>query len=649
MSFRKFYKNLILSIFISVLFILNPASKFIKADTLLFRDDFNNNEIGSEWQIKGYTHEILGSYSNYSQLDIEEVNGKLRIYGQDFIPDQYIDGKLAGWFGSSLVSKNNYSPNKSYSIKTKVNISNALLGYITILLIEFDSENRIALSIGNQKYYNQLYWPIASQLLIEENKKVRCVGNNLEEENQSGCINVEMDIILNKTYELEIRFNHETKQVFGLIDGNIVHAGTYKGNLSDFHVGIAAAVRYFDNYIDAEFDDFEIYSLGESTPDNPNVVPNFKQFSLPWGPQEYDSASNWYPLNPTIKRWGCAMTSAAMILRYYNHDIDPERLNLWLKNRPNGYNREGGVVWPTISVFSKENTQKVNPDLPLRKIEWQRYQKHDNSIIDYQLSLNQPVILNVPGHFIVAKGKTENDYLVNDPGSNTFTLLSQVENYHQGQYWKIETFKPTNTDLSYIYILVDDDVQIEVFDQEGNKINEGYFREEPIKSNEEPFEYLGNPLNSFALPSPQNGYYKVRLSGNTENYQLDAYFYDKEGNSYYQTISGSLDNQKSDILLISYDNQDIEKDNIEEINFDLLINNLNEFYKNEKIKNYGFYNSLKTLLLIAKNFYENNQSEDALKILDVIKNKISLLSIRQINEVDAMNLIFKINLLIESI
>src|ERR1700722_603606 len=112
------------------------------------------------------------------------------------------------------------------------------------------------------------------------------------------------------------------------------------------------------------------FTLGFKTPiDNFEVntvvsqdlsVPLIKQTSTPWQSQEYDSAHIWNPSNPTINAWGCAMTSAAMIFRYYGINelpdgtpLDPGTLNKWLENQPDGYVETGWVNWIALSRLSK--------------------------------------------------------------------------------------------------------------------------------------------------------------------------------------------------------------------------------------------------------------------------------------------------------
>lgn len=383
-------------------------------------------------------------------------------------------------------------------------------------------------------------------------------------------------------------------------------------------------------------------SLGEVT-EGLNV-PDIKQYSPPWGPHKYDNSTS---TPNTITRWGCALTSAVMTLRYYNHDVDPDSLNSWLINH-NGYNRESGINWGAVATFSKQSPQKINLNLPLKHIEWKRYSEHNDSILDNQLNVQQPVILNVPGHFVVAKGKLDGDYLINDPASDTFNLLSQTENYHGGSYWKIETYTPSNSDFSYIYLLVDENFQIEVFDPEGNKVVEGYSIEEPIMSDDGLNQSEGNPLNSFALPKPENGFYKILLTG-SGNYQLDSYIYDVNGNVNFSESLGTLQEGETDTYLINLDKINSEESSFSEVSFESLLTDLDEAYAEGKFTRRGVYKSLRSLVYLAKRYNGRDRSHIAKLLLKVARKQITKFSPQFIEQNTADFLIIKINLLINSL
>lgn len=123
----------------------------------------------------------------------------------------------------------------------------------------------------------------------------------------------------------------------------------------------------------------------------------------------------------TIGKYGCLLTSSAMVLTHYGFSVSPKELNELLKNK-NGFMNalmRTGVLSFLFPV-----------DVSLRQ--------KDNSLmkdIDRHLSLNMPVIVELdfspsPGyqnHWIVLESKTEDTYFIADPwavnpGEETVTL-----------------------------------------------------------------------------------------------------------------------------------------------------------------------------------------------------------------------------------
>jgi hypothetical protein len=58
----------------------------------------------------------------------------------------------------------------------------------------------------------------------------------------------------------------------------------------------------------------------------------------------------------TIWEYGCAMTSIAMVLKYYGVDTDPGKLNAWL-NENNGYASGGYLYWDKPAEYSNEKVE----------------------------------------------------------------------------------------------------------------------------------------------------------------------------------------------------------------------------------------------------------------------------------------------------
>ncbi len=109
----------------------------------------------------------------------------------------------------------------------------------------------------------------------------------------------------------------------------------------------------------------------------------------------------------TLGQQGCAVTSAAMVLRAYGVDTDPSRLNGFL-TRHEGYVGDGLLDWDRVSGATGEQVQKAYED----------YASY--ALIDSQILRGNPVIVrlhlrNGSTHFVVVVGKQGWDYLIRDP------------------------------------------------------------------------------------------------------------------------------------------------------------------------------------------------------------------------------------------
>jgi hypothetical protein len=597
--------HIILAVFLSLIIstlIIPPSTN---AQTILFQDNFDDNYLNTnDWQIKNYNHARFGSYSDLGQLDLMETNQEIQIAGTDQVPDTYYPeyNKYYGWFGKSIISRQSFPLNKPITLTTKLTILNADMGHQSFLTIEFNVQNRIVLSIGNGKYANQLYWPEGSKIVVEENGINRCLSESNDENGISECNNL-FNIQLNKPYVLEIRFDPVTKHVFGYLDGELVHAGTFRGEVSDFHVGIASSVRYEGNYIDARFDDFKLYSGSSGTILS---VPDLKQFYPQWAALEYDFASSWYPSNPTIKRWGCALTSASMILKYYGHDINPDALNEWLAYQKDGYTRNGGIIWPAITRLT-DLRHSGNRDWPILEFTYLNYSKDTlKSEIQNErpgiLKLKKPIydpygnIKNYSTHFVAGKGYNDNDIFINDPGSSLYTTLSQA-NLYWGTPSQIGRFKKSNTDLSYIVLFVDDGFDIEVSDENGKIVgDEYYFKEYPMTDPDNPDLETGvETLNAFYYPKPESSNYTVRVKGGGV-YRLDYYLYGERGSVIKGNSFASVSEDHPDEYVINFDKITLDDSSVPEISFESVISFWEEVYDQGYVEGNGIYTSINRLL-----------------------------------------------------
>ena len=99
-----------------------------------------------------------------------------------------------------------------------------------------------------------------------------------------------------------------------------------------------------------------------------------------------------------------------MLLSHYGMDVDPERLNKFLKKN-NGFEGAGWLRWESAAEFTPGLIEKAYEDLP------------SYALIDWNLLKGNPVIvrLRLPSgitHFVVIVGKRGFDYLIRNPSSH---------------------------------------------------------------------------------------------------------------------------------------------------------------------------------------------------------------------------------------
>jgi len=372
-------------------------------------------------------------------------------------------------------------------------------------------------------------------------------------------------------------------------------------------------------------------------------VPDIKQFSSPWNDDEYDTATTW-STNPSIERWGCALTSSLMTLKYHGYSTDPGALNTWLNSEPDGYIRNGLLNWLAVSRYSKTHSNSKGYSAL-------EYKKHsaNASLLSGEISNNRPGILKVPGHFVVAKGITGSDFLVNDPASNTNTLLSQVETEHGGTYSQINSYIPSTTDLSYLVFVINEGFDIHLFGHDGVEIPSDYSLEEPLTDDIDGGTASSETLGVFLFPKPENGSYEVQISGPIGNYQLDSYIYDQNGNVNMSESLGTLAGGQTDSYLINFNKTNSEDSSISEVSFNSLLSDLDEAYSNGKITKRGVYISLRVLVQTAKKSYENGRIHASKILLNVAKKELIKVTPRFIEQETADYLVFKIELLTNSL
>ncbi|MBI1864032.1 C39 family peptidase [Candidatus Woesebacteria bacterium] len=539
-----------------LLFSISP--KQVSANTIIFNDDFENGVVDKWTEISNLCK------FNGSKAEWMEVNGKFGII---------INGGSCSTF--IMPDYVTIDSTTNYSVEADVTFTQSIYMDRNLIVKFKDLHNWYGLHfVGTDVYLDKVVNGVEYFL---PNKHF---NYNFSE---------------NGEYNIKTELNSGVFKIFidGTLVQTIVDEMPFFGNLT---AGLAASAGSIPQS-EVWFDNFKIEILDNSLP-----VPDLKQYSDPWGGVEYDSASKWaLPDKISIARWGCALTSADMVLRYYNHDILPDALNDWLKNN-NGYNRIGWINWPAISRFSKINTTKIDQNKDLTHLEW-NYFSADKNIVTDSLSNNIPTILHVPGHFLTTKGVQNSDFIVNDPASDK-TLLSDVENLHGGSFDRIDKYTPANTDLSYLVFYVDPTINMHVFDSNDNEITGFNFVEDLLIDDLDSSPANTNSLNTFAYPKPTDGNYKVKLSGNNGSYQLDSYLYNRNGELTLNSYNGLISDGEVDQFLMTSGNT---PKSIQIVSIDSIIEDLDNAYNLGLINNKGIYRALRADLLVGKRFIDKGK------------------------------------------
>ena len=359
---------------------------------------------------------------------------------------------------------------------------------------------------------------------------------------------------------------------------------------------------------------FEIYNVTVTPQMNDTVlnVPNVKQYDPSWKNEIYDHANIWAVEKSSIERWGCALTAASMILQYYNHYISPKELNSWLKSQKDGYLVNGNLNWIAISRYTKINSF-LNNNLPILELQ---FLNNDHEFLDNEILAQpkgRPAILKIPNHFVVAKGISNNDYYINDPGSEK-DKLSEITY----DYLSLIKFSPSFTDLSYIMLVYDEDLKLSIKDPNNNILSDEHFSiEKPPFDNIDQNYSLNKNIGVFYLPKPQNGNYKIHASKDGI-YTIESYMYNNQGDLTKKDIKGILDNNTQTIYINYGDKYNFSK----EIDINLIINEVKAAFYGKMIYKKMIYKQIINQLKTVKYFIQRNKLSAARHILKVLKIKL---------------------------
>lgn len=455
--------------------------KVMASENIVFTDDFNDGDI-SDWAVKRniqWNNTTLPCMNGGNQAQWTAVNNNLRID---------INGPACV---IEIAPMNlDLSVNNAYSIEFDWHFENGTQMDRNFALLWKDPQNWIGIKIlGNNlivhKLYKGNYQIIPGSSInfpFENNRKYR-FKTTYSKDNQ---ITVSID----------------NQQLIDVTDSVYIepYSGSYAFAAQASVGAIRSSTTSFDNIVVTALDD----TLG---------VELIKQDQEPWGSLEYDSATAWASTSQgtTFKDWGCALTSAVMVLRFHGITLMPDgsaitplSLNNWLLAN-NGYFDGGNVSFAAIAALTK----KLSDQYGHQALEYARKNLGDEprESAVAELAAGNPVIVQKPGHFMVADGIVPNvdDLYIKDPYFS-FTKFSE----HQAQQISTRIFTPSFTDVSFLAITSDPATQVHIYDST-NHLLEIFPQIEQLE-NPSQTENFSPPIQLIEVPKPAAGVYRIELN-----------------------------------------------------------------------------------------------------------------------------------------
>lgn len=345
------------------------------------------------------------------------------------------------------------------------------------------------------------------------------------------------------------------------------------------------------------------------------IFPVLKQYDPKWKDVTYDSADVWSPGKSTIERYGCAVTSAAMILQNYGHSVTPESLNSWLIEN-DGYVGDGLLNWSAVTKWAKESHES-NSDA--KKLEYKRY-AFTTEKLDEELTATRPAILKLKNnenggtHFVVVTNKDQSVYKMSDPATENEDLSF----YPSDRYNRINSFVPSNTDLSYLYAYLSPTHNLKVLSPSGSELD-GIDEEATYEDQVEHTVLKNKQLTTFEWAKPVTGKYTLKVSGNG-NYSLETRYYDSQANLEKKQLEGKSTNGTTDTYYLTIGTQTTLK----KVDFAYLKELITNGYSGNKIKTKGVYQALYSTVLAAEKASQKQNTKLSKVLLDVMVIEIKL-------------------------
>lgn len=568
-----------LSIFLLSQLLVFSSVNFVKAENILASDDFNDeNDEGWIRYHESGNSDYSNQWSFLNGMYGLKIDSSFVIENSLWGDNQWTDYEvsfdmlpLSGADKNFILRYQDRSHQNTFNRWYEIHISGTTIHLTKIGYGDIAPAKNI--SINNGSKYN---W------------KARLIGNKIsvyyKKDNDSQFIEI---------------FDIEDQTLDPILNGKI---GIRIGTGSAYPTEI-----YFDNIV-----------VTDLSPNKLINIPHLSQIDPIWKDTTYDHAESWAPTNiSTIKDWGCALTSASMILNYYGFPNNPQTLNQYLIDK-HGYNAWGGVIWSYFTKYAKE-AKDNNSDLANNQLLEFSYPIFSQQILDQDLANNQPSILKLLTHpeangyhFVVFTGQNTQggNNLIHDPLTLAPTPVSLSAAYPSITPIRIARFTPSNTDLSYIWVYTDPGV---------NHLNITNLS----TSGEEPFDLIES--ESIYAPSSDtsqphfNTYFKAKPTGNqyritatttqADNYTIEVDAFDRLAANQHQTFNLFISPNISREIVINYDPLNAQNTTIKPT---LSLNAIQELLaydlENKLISPTLHRHFVKMLNLIQKQLDKNNQT-----------------------------------------
>lgn len=304
--------------------------------------------------------------------------------------------------------------------------------------------------------------------------------------------------------------------------------------------------------------------------DIPNV-PLFLQGDPAWG------GDTWYTYDPdtpgeTIRKWGCNLTSAAMLINYYaaangaTGRTTPGQFNTWIRSK--GITSVSAIYAAAMSYAKELGVPFHMPDNPILA----QGAGSDQRLRTYMRTGN-PVILRVNAasasgiHFVVATGITtyngQSTYTIHDPVYGQTTL---AQRYPAG-YTQVNLFNSTSPDRRTLMSIIHSPAELVLTDPQGRRT--GYDPTTGVAYAEIPGAvYVSDTIapaddtgiqtamdeKYVFVPSPIDGEYTVQVIGTASGeYLVEHVATDWTGNISAASVTGVTSEGQIDEEPVDYD------------------------------------------------------------------------------------------------